>query len=82
MCDTRKEAPIAYRPSLCRTLTISTAGIAFVLLLGRPIELALGQSPAAGAQQTPSVIPEIEADADPTGQIATYQPEGTPSALK
>ena len=63
-------------PVLCRTLTISTAGIAFVLLLGSPAELALGQTPAAGSQQTPSEIPEFEVDGGPTGKIATYQPGG------
>jgi cytochrome c peroxidase len=34
------------------------------------------QDPTASSQQTPSQIPEIEADGDPSGRIATYQPEG------
>jgi cytochrome c peroxidase len=31
----------------------------------------------AGAQATPQVIPQFEVDADPSGMIATYQPNGT-----
>jgi hypothetical protein len=30
-----------------------------------------------GTQATPPVIPQLELDADPTGVIATYQPNGT-----
>src|SRR5580692_3194022 len=29
-----------------------------------------------GAQPTPGIIPKFELDADPSGQIATYQPGG------
>lgn len=31
---------------------------------------------AGGAQVTPEVIPQLEIDADPSGKVATYQPNG------
>jgi cytochrome c peroxidase len=40
-------------------------------------EMPSSQDPAAASQQTPSEIPEIQVDDDPTGKIATYQPGGT-----
>ena len=39
-------------------------------------EMPSSQDPAAASQQTPSEIPEIQIDDDPTGKIATYQPGG------
>jgi hypothetical protein len=47
-----------------------------VFLLGGPAGVASGQSSAAGSQQTPSEIPELQVDDDPTGKVATYQPGG------
>jgi hypothetical protein len=47
-----------------------------VFLLSGPAGVASGQSSAAGLQQTPSEIPELQVDDDPTGKIATYQPGG------
>jgi hypothetical protein len=77
MRNMHKETYVAHvRFSLFGTLKISAAGIAFILFLGSPAELALGQNPAAGSQETPSEIPEFQVDDDPTGQIATYQPGG------
>jgi cytochrome c peroxidase len=77
MSNLHKETCFAYvRPSLFWTLTISTARIAFVFLLGSPAELALAQNPGTDSQQTPSEIPEFQVDGDPTGKIATYQPSG------
>jgi hypothetical protein len=37
---------------------------------------ALFPDPSGSTQQTPPVIPKLELDADPTGKIATFQPNG------
>ncbi|HEY7301442.1 MAG TPA: hypothetical protein VH684_26425 [Xanthobacteraceae bacterium] len=62
-----------FRRSRFKAFLYSAVGTAFIWSLNVPFELASAQG---GSQQAPSEIPEIEADNDPSGQIATYQPEG------
>ena len=67
-----KEHRTAYAcPPLSRILKFSAVGVAFICLIDSRAELALAQS-----QPAPGVIPEFAEAPDPSGRIATFQPEG------